>query len=493
MDVVLAQYRQISVIEGPYMSLTRSIFVCILILILPGLICWSQTTPQPSHTGSLWSELTAEAGKLKATRTRVDAHQLLAGWGALVRSETQPPAGKETLKVNSEAARGAAMNLYPKVAPSTVMLHVGAGHGTGFVIDPAGWILTNQHVIASAPLDADTGALMVNVHYGRLDDDWMKLADDSLPAIVYKVSDEKDLALLKLVRQPKAGGPLPAISLSAISPPPGADCVAIGNPMRGMLWTVRSGEVAAVGRWPQEMIDVVSQRLELKGEERRVMTEVLNQATPRKVLLSTCGINPGDSGGPLVNDEGELIAVTFAIPRSDPESGFSLDKFSYHVHLDEVKEFLKDRPQRPSPFVPNSWPEATSTSAADTDEDGILDTLVCKLGEEVSGMLLDLDKNSAARLPKDKPLDETNIREFWDFEFAIHMLPFLMAFYDTDGDGKIDLILRGSKESRDAKSELKLADGNWKYSGKSNKALVSDQNFTDKNLRRLMKAHPFTK
>ena len=464
-----------------------------IVVMLSGLTCWSQSTSPSSPTGSVWSELSADAGKLEATRTRVDGQQLLVGWEALVRAETQPPAGEDAIKVNDEGTRGVAMNLYPKVAPAIVMIHVGAGHGTGFVIDPAGWILTNHHVIASAPLDPDTGALMANVHYGRLDEDWMKLADETLPAIIYKVSEEKDLALLKLARQPKSGGPLPAITLSATAPAPGADCVAIGHPTRGMLWTARSGEVAAVGRWPQEMIDVVSQRLALKGEQRQELTEVLKHAIPRKVLLSTCGINPGDSGGPLVNDQSELIAVTFAIPRSDPQSGVNLDKFSYHVHLDEVKEFLKERPKQPSPHVPDFWPEATSTAAADTDGDGILDTLVCKLGDDVSGVLLDLDQDSAARLPKSRSLDETNIREFWDFEFAIHLRPLPTTLYDTEGDGKIDLMLRGSPDDRDAKSELKLADGKWKYSAKSNKALVSDQNFTNKDLRKLMKLHPILK
>src|SRR5690606_9359602 len=120
---------------------------------------------------------------------------------------------------------------------------------------------------------------------------------------------------------------------------------AIGHPTRGTLWTVRSGEVAGLGTWPADSVDVLSSSFQLTGTDKDNFAQSLAKSPKRKVVLSTCGINPGDSGGPLLNAEGELIAVTYAIPSGGSDRGVSFDKFSYHVHVDEVKDFIAKRPK----------------------------------------------------------------------------------------------------------------------------------------------------
>lgn len=349
----------------------------------------------------------------------------------------EPPAWKPA--VNQERERGAE-EIYARVAPSTVVVRTPQGHGSGVVIDPAGWVLTNHHVIEDGGHDPATGALAVTVHVGRLGKDGlMQLVEDSLPALVYKASEAKDLALVRVLKMPAGMKELPAVKLAAQAPRPGSECVVLGHPTAGVLWTVRRGEVAGAGVWPRETIDAVMRGLALPKVEHVRLEAMFATVAPRKVLLSTCLLNPGDSGGPVVNPAGELVGVSFGMPRSRGER--RVDRFSYHVHLDEVREFLKDRPGKPAVHVPDPWPPGVLVAPEDLDGDGTTDTLVFGTapGEPATGYLFDLaqasPKLSAAELAR---LDQ---RGKWNFTLAVHMRPVWRAFYDTKQAGQVDLVL----------------------------------------------------
>src|SRR5438105_2544621 len=116
-------------------------------------------------------------------------------------------------------------------------------------------------------------------------DGLMKVRDEALPALVYKASEDKDLALLKLTRLPAGVRTLPTVPLAKQNATPGMDCVAIGHPAAGMLWTVRSGEVAGIGNWPHEMIDVVMQRLALPVRDRDRAAALCAGAPKRRVVV----------------------------------------------------------------------------------------------------------------------------------------------------------------------------------------------------------------
>lgn len=74
-----------------------------------------------------------------------------------------------------------------------------------------------------------------------------------------------------------------------------------------------------------------------------VLTVGLSRGAARAIYpVAACGINPGDSGGPLLDDKGELVAVTFAIPKGGTDQGISLDNFAYHVHLEEGLQAFYD-------------------------------------------------------------------------------------------------------------------------------------------------------
>jgi S1-C subfamily serine protease len=390
--------------------------------------------------------------------------------------------------VNDERTRGPALAVYPKVAPAVVVVRTGTGHGTGFVVDPAGWIVTNHHVIENGEIDPATHARRVSVYFGKLEDGWMTLVEKGVPADVYKSTKDKDLALLKLREMPEGIETLAAVEIADKLPPPGSGCVAIGHPAAGLLWTVRSGEVGGFGRWPGEMIDVVMQRLTLVGRDQDRFIEMLKQAPQRKVVISTCGLNPGDSGGPLVDGDGRLIAVSFAIPRSPENEGIRLDKFSYHVHLDEFNDFVAQRPEQPEIEAPDPWPPAVYHALADADDDGVPDTLACfveKKGQP-TGILVDLDQDSAKNLLGKKPRDGS-LEDVWDFEFALHRVPHPRAFYDTDNDGTVDLVLTDADGDEEVDSELVLKDGRWTSQKPRSTKLTDASRFEDPELGKRLK------
>ncbi|MDX1946299.1 MAG: serine protease [Pirellulaceae bacterium] len=383
---------------------------------------------------------------------------------------------------NDEKTRGIAAELYPKIAPAVVVVRTVHGHGTGFIVDPEGWILTNHHVVDDGDIDAVTGTQTVKIYTGRIVDGLMQVNEQPLLARVHLANEEKDLAIVKLVEKPKT--PLPTIAIAKGNLLPGSDCIVLGHPAAGMLWTIRSGEIASVGVWPRDTIDVSLARLALTGKDKEDLEKQLATAATRKVVVSSCGINPGDSGGPLVNKAGELVAVTFAIPKADPKSGISYDKISYHVHMDEVKMVLAEKPLTAPVYVPDVWPAALLSIFRDRDQDGRADTLLFGLdrNEPPTGVFYDLDQNSPSNIDPSK-LDEPAERAKWDFEFAVQLTPKVRTFYDTDNDGKLDLILTDLQDDGVSDIDLRLVGGKWKLMPHSNTdplRTVDASHFADK-------------
>ena len=153
------------------------------------------------------------------------------------------------------------------------------GMGTGIVVDPRGYIITNQHVVD------DVSLLRV------------RLADGTtLSARVVARDTESDLALLKI----NPGKPLPVMPLGTTKDlQVGETVVAIGNAY-GYDHTVTVGVVSALGR------DVT-----------------LNKDVRYRSLIQTdASINPGNSGGPLINLHGDLVGVNVAI-RAAPRASAS--------------------------------------------------------------------------------------------------------------------------------------------------------------------------
>ena len=432
----------------------------------------SVTAGQPVQVGSGWRQIerpgVMEAGALP--------DQVFA---SLASSETdsvwQP-------KVSAGGTRGPSLKVYPKVAPAVVVVRCGQSYGTGFIVHKEGWILTNHHVIAGAPPDPQTGAGVVMIHLGQIKDGWMKLIDEPIPATVYRASLQKDLALLKLTRLPSEIKDLPTVRFADGVPPPGSDCIAIGHPKAGILWTVREGEVSGQAVWPKERSDVLLAALSATPDDRQKISQVLAHAPQRKVVISSCGLNPGDSGGPLVDGEGRLIAVSFAVPWNDVP-GTNLDKFSYHVHLDEVKRFMIQRPNEPEVMVPDPYPVGRYYKAIDLDGDGKPDALVFGMSAQSppTGALVKLKSDDSVK-SLIASIVSPGAASKWHFEFAWQAIPLPRTFYDTHGGGTIDLVLTDINGDGKAESVLRLVDGKWKPEPAADRPMFDAAYFTDKAL-----------
>jgi serine protease Do len=155
------------------------------------------------------------------------------------------------------------------------------GMGTGILIDPRGFIVTNQHVVEDVALIR------------------VRLADGTAAnARLVARDSECDLALLKI----DVDRPLPTLPLGTTRDlMVGETVLAIGNAY-GYENSVTVGVVSAVSR------DVS-----------------LNKEMSYKALIQTdASINPGNSGGPLLNVHGELIGVNVAIRAGAQGIGFAI-------------------------------------------------------------------------------------------------------------------------------------------------------------------------
>ncbi len=199
---------------------------------------------------------------------------------ALWASDAAIPSGRRTAIVQVvERAKTSVVNIHserityqstPNGVYSTPIQNRSNGMGTGIIIDPRGYIVTNHHVVD------DVSSLRIRLHDGS-----------TYSAKVIVKEKDKDLALIKI----DANKELPTIPLGTSSDlMVGETVIAIGNAF-GYEHTVSVGVISSLNR------DVA-----------------LNKEVSYRSLIQTdASINPGNSGGPLLNIDGQLIGVNVAI------------------------------------------------------------------------------------------------------------------------------------------------------------------------------------
>lgn len=170
--------------------------------------------------------------------------------------------------------------------------------GTGFIVRPDGYILTNNHVVAG---------------FDRVQ---VTLTDRrTFPARVVGRDETTDVAVVKIDAKNLPTVPLGDDNEARI----GEWVVAIGNPL-GLDFTVTSGIISAKGRGSQDV---------------RVNS---NQWAITDFIQTDAAINPGNSGGPLVNIRGEVIGINTAIAS---QTGFYAG-YGFAIPVTLAKEVMED-------------------------------------------------------------------------------------------------------------------------------------------------------
>ena len=196
-------------------------------------------------------------------------------------------------------------DVFGKVSPSTVAITtesqassrqtfgataIEQGAGSGIIISPDGYVLTNKHVIPDG-----TSKLSVVLADGTTYDDVVVVGRDPLNDIAFlKINNVKNLPAVEL-------GDSDAVQT-------GQQVVAIGNALGEFRNSVTSGIISGKGR-PIQADD---------GSGTGSSEQLEN------LLQTDAAINPGNSGGPLVTLDGKVIGINTAIAQDGQAIGFAI-------------------------------------------------------------------------------------------------------------------------------------------------------------------------
>ena len=170
--------------------------------------------------------------------------------------------------------------------------------GSGFVIDKAGYIVTNYHVVGNAHA--------VHVSFSN---------NDSMKAEVIGKDPETDVALLKVEASSGALKPLTLGDSDGVHV--GDQVAAIGNPL-GLDRSITLGIVSALHR-------------SLTSPE----------GTPiDRVIQTDAALNHGNSGGPLLNAQGQVVGVSSAISTADGAEGNS--GIGFAIPINTVRDVVAE-------------------------------------------------------------------------------------------------------------------------------------------------------
>jgi S1-C subfamily serine protease len=194
-------------------------------------------------------------------------------------------------RARAEISEEQRVRIAGRLKESTVTVFAGESSGSGFVVAPHGWVVTNAHVASEARF---SGRLRVRFGDG-----------DQRAATLLAYDAQHDLAVVEVQGDMRVR-PLPLGDSNAVRV--GQTVLAFGSPF-GLDGTLTQGIVSA-----------------------RRDVGAIGDGALRNVIQTDAPINPGNSGGPLVNAKGEVIGINTAIlSRSGSSSGIGFAVPSAYV------------------------------------------------------------------------------------------------------------------------------------------------------------------
>ena len=212
----------------------------------------------------------------------------------------------ERLWSSADSAETSVRDCAERVGGAVALVKVPSALGSGFVVHPAGWIVTNAHVVEKE--------LEISVTFFEKSEKGFEKRVYTKVELV-AINPYWDLALLRIPEEQLAGRKLTAVPLGEYADVKvGEGVFAVGNPL-GLERSVSEGIVSTKNRSNEGML----------------------------YIQTTAAINPGNSGGPLFDLRGQVIGVNtwhfigseglnFAIPTAtlkaflDNREAFSFDK-----------------------------------------------------------------------------------------------------------------------------------------------------------------------
>jgi serine protease Do len=178
------------------------------------------------------------------------------------------------------------------IDPQVGLVVNGAGRGSGFIIDPSGIAVTNNHVV--------TGSALIKV--------WVGEESNSRNARILGVSECSDLAVIKI-----EGDNFPYLSWYEKPVATGLEVYAAGFPLGEPQFSLTKGIISK--------------------EQANGQT---SWASLGYVLGHDATINPGNSGGPLVDANGQIVGINYSF-RSSANQYFAIDSNMAKPIVDQLK------------------------------------------------------------------------------------------------------------------------------------------------------------
>jgi len=200
--------------------------------------------------------------------------------------------------------------VFRKVSPSVVLVLTAnfkddkvtdSGLGTGVIVDPAGYVLTNWHVVAGY----DGAIVFFKPTIGTEPD-----KNNAYGVKLVALDKQADLALLKIVKPPSG---LVAVQFEALSLIQIAEDIHIIGHPHGNLWSYSTG-----------VISQIRDNYDWKYED--------GSKHNARVLQMQTAINPGNSGGPVLDNDSKMLGLV-----AMSEEGQNLN---YAVAIDVIKNFV---------------------------------------------------------------------------------------------------------------------------------------------------------